>query len=112
MFGGEGGAYDNVSRSIVIPATGQYFVYMRFMLYPCDMKPNKNPEAFEVELKQSIRGYDKDQILIDIRESDDWHDKNVYVGQLFRLHEGDKLRVFLEAGYKLIRRSSFGAFLT
>ncbi|KAM4532171.1 uncharacterized protein V3H82_026034 [Fundulus diaphanus] len=112
VFGGEGGAYDNVSRAIVIPATGQYFVYMRFMLCPCDPKPDKTPEAFVVMLQSSMKGYDEVQNLTYIREDHGCQDKSVYMGQLFELQKGDQLRVFLEAGYELIRKSSFGAFLT
>lgn len=102
-------------HAIVIPETGYYYIYVRFLLQ-CQDGDNKEEtfNRFFIELHKWNKGYNKD-----IKLTEAWDGvmcppygyRTVFVGQLFDLFEGDHVKVWVEDGYNLISRSSFGAFL-
>ncbi|XP_027880398.1 uncharacterized protein LOC114149703 [Xiphophorus couchianus] len=112
-----GGAYSRGLWAIVVPETGLYFVYMKFVL--------KGPARdFRVTLQRRSKGYDRDMDLMGAQDGGPYPTgppdgggghhrvRTVYVGQLFDLWRGDQLKVLISEGQELIDRASFGAFRT
>ncbi len=110
-----GEKYNKEKRAIVIPETGFYFVYVRISLSCQDEDGAANFKRFYVELHKWNEGYNK---TVQLAEAWDGivctseRFRNVFVGQLFDLLKGDHVRVWIGEGYGLIRKSSFGAYLT
>ncbi|XP_044030889.1 uncharacterized protein LOC122865918 [Siniperca chuatsi] len=109
MFGEK---YNKEKHAIVIPVTGFYFVYVRITLSCHD--GDSNFKRFYVELHNWNEGYNKTVCLTEawdgITCTSEWS-RSVFVGQLFDLLEGDHVRVWIGEGYRLITKSSFGAYL-
>ncbi|XP_076614804.1 uncharacterized protein LOC143338350 [Chaetodon auriga] len=111
MFGEK---YDHEKRAIVIPEKGFYFVYVRIALN-CQVEDGaRNFKRFFVRLDNWNEGYNK---TVPLTEAGDGiactpeGSKSLFVGQLFDLLEGDHVSVWIGEGYKLITKSSFGAYL-
>ncbi|XP_035524531.1 tumor necrosis factor ligand superfamily member 15 [Morone saxatilis] len=105
--------YNEKTRAIVIPASGIYFVYVRITL-SCHGEETQNLQLFSLRLRCWNERYTKQRQLTDAKDDVECtqdRSKSVFVGQLFDLNEGDHLSVWIEKGYKLIKTSSFGAFL-
>ncbi|XP_047229215.1 uncharacterized protein LOC124872865 [Girardinichthys multiradiatus] len=114
-FGGDDGTYNSDSRAIVIPVTGHYFVYMRFLLHLCETVENEDLKNFRVKLQKWNEGYQQIVDLTEARDSgkcSEERSRTVFMGQLFDLLKGDHLKVLIYEGYELIHKSSFGAFWT
>nr|XP_046232013.1 uncharacterized protein LOC124052126 [Scatophagus argus] len=112
MFGEK---YDQERRAIVIPEGGFYFVYVRFALRCHEQDRTVNTKRFIVELHKWNKGYQKTVILMDAWDGvscTSEGSRTMFVGQLFDLLEGDHVSVWISEGYKLITRSSFGAYRT
>ena len=105
--------YNDQNRSIVIPDMGVYFVYMKFDLFCPDRTTGSS--RFHVALKRWNKGYGlmmeltKEYSSLDC--SKDMQQSVFFVGQLFDLFQGDHLSVWIQQGYELIFKSSFGVFL-
>lgn len=113
-----GAAYSQDLRAIVVPETGLYFVYMKFVL-------KGRARDFRVTLQRRSEGYDRDMDLMGAQDGGGGPDptgppdgaaqhrvRTVYVGQLLDLWRGDQLKVLISEGQELIDRASFGAFRT
>lgn len=106
----------SAKNAIVIPQTGFYFVYLRIAL----ICPSEHGAAdflrFYVELHSWNKGYNKTVKLTEAWDgvscSPRGVTRNVFLGQLFDLLEGDHVRVWIKEGYKLITKSTFGTYLT
>lgn len=99
--------------AIVIPQTGFYFVYVRIALQ-CSAG-NGNFMRFYVELHSWNKGYNKSVPLMVASERvacTPESSRNLFLGQLFDLLQGDHVSVWITQGYKLIQKSFFGAYLT
>lgn len=100
-------------RAIVIPQTGFYFVYVRIALR-CPAG-DENFMRFYVELHSWNEGYNKSVSLMEAWDGvvcTPGSNRNVFLGQLFDLLQGDHVSVWIREGYKLIKKSFFGAYLT
>lgn len=114
MFGGN--HIDKEKHAIVIPQTGIYFIYVRIDLsYTCEHRDEKLIN-FSAELHTWNENYNKTLKVMSM-----WHSvhcsseelgRTVFDGQLFDLVEGTHISVWIHKGYRLIRKSSFGAYLT
>ncbi|XP_023253576.1 uncharacterized protein LOC111648055 [Seriola lalandi dorsalis] len=113
MFGKE---YNEEKQAIVIPQTGVYFIYVTITLL-CDEETTTQAEDFNkllVQLRRWNEGYDKIVPIMDAWNGVTCTSKvprSVFVGQLFDLLAGDHVSVWIEFGYKLVWKSSFGAYL-
>nr|XP_020474488.1 uncharacterized protein LOC109970916 [Monopterus albus] len=109
MFG-DNYYYNEEKRAILIHENGLYFVYIRITL---SCRSEDGPEGFSVKLQRWNKGYDMIVPLTDAKDGVDCtsqRSRNVFVGQLFDLSEGDHLSVWIDQGYKLIATASAGAF--
>lgn len=74
-------------------------------------------ELFKLELHSWNNGYNKTVVLaqawdgLDCSHGSDVS-RNVFVGQIFELLEGDRLSVFIRQGYSLVAESFLGAYVT
>uniref|UniRef100_A0A8C7Z4U1 THD domain-containing protein n=1 Tax=Oryzias sinensis TaxID=183150 RepID=A0A8C7Z4U1_9TELE len=96
--------YEN--SSIMVPKTGVYFVYVRFIL-GCE----ENNTDFHIKFESWNEAY---PVLSDLTTAK-WSltcssSHTVFIGELFELHKGDQLKVKVEKGCEVIRDSRFGAF--
>ncbi|XP_017297659.1 uncharacterized protein LOC108251756 [Kryptolebias marmoratus] len=103
--------YNRDNHSIVIPVEGTYFVSLRFTLSCPAAEPY---QLFHVKLQRLPEGYN---MYVNLTEVWDGLDcelqqfRTVFVGQLFKLHKGDRLSVWMEKGSKLIYKSWLGLSL-
>lgn len=105
-----GEKYNAERRAIVIPETGVYFVYVKIDLR-CHYE-NQTAE-FYVVLQSWNEGYNKTLSRTHAWEGLECRfgaSRTVVVGELLDLLEGDHVSVWIEKGYKLMSKSSFGAF--
>ncbi|XP_054468912.1 uncharacterized protein LOC129102690 [Anoplopoma fimbria] len=106
--------YDNKKRAIVIPEDGFYFVYVWVALGCHQVDRASNFKEFKVALHKWTEGYNCNVTLIEawdgITCTPDGK-RSVFVGQLFELWKGDHVSVWINRGYKLITKSTFGAYL-
>ncbi|KAL7376991.1 hypothetical protein ABVT39_019453 [Epinephelus coioides] len=110
-----GEEYLRDNSAIVIPKEGYYFVYVRIALGCHDDDGPANFRRFYAELYSWNIAYNQSLHLMDARDGiacTSQQFRSVFMGQLFHLLKGDHLRVCIEEGYKLITKSSFGAYLT
>ncbi|XP_071323030.1 tumor necrosis factor ligand superfamily member 15-like [Trachinotus anak] len=110
-----GERYDEERRAIVIPKTGVYFIYVTVTLTCQEEDPAADFNRFYVELRSWNKGYDMPRLLTKawngITCINSEGPRSVFVGQLFDLLAGDHVSVWIGAGYNLIMKSSFGAYL-
>lgn len=110
-----GETYSQEKHAIVIPETGFYFVYVRIALNCHGEDGAENFKRFIVQLHNWNEGYNKTMKLTEARDGiacTPQGSRSLFVGQLFDLLEGDHVSVWIGEGYKLITKSSFGAYLT
>lgn len=109
-----GGKYDKQKHAIVISETGFYFMYLSLHLR-CHVKVGIDVSSnFVVELQKWNVGYNKTITLAGARESvacTPEFSRTLFVGELFELLEGDHVSVNVKEGYRMIMKSSFGAYL-
>ncbi len=106
--------YNNSSRSIKIPETGFYFIYVKIAL-KCQIVDGVGNRTFYVQLHRKPQGYDKILTILEAMDSvvcSPHGYRSLFVGQLFSLTKGDQVNVWVEKGYSLIKKSSFGAYIT
>uniref|UniRef100_A0A3P9I9T3 THD domain-containing protein n=1 Tax=Oryzias latipes TaxID=8090 RepID=A0A3P9I9T3_ORYLA len=97
--------YEN--SSIMVPKTGVYFVYVRFIL-GCE----ENNTDFQIKFERWNEAYPNLRYLTKAEWSLTCSSSHtVFIGELFELHKGDQLKVKVEKGCDLIRDSTFGLFL-
>lgn len=113
MFGEN---YNEEEHAIVIPQTGFYFVYVRIALRCSSEDSDMNFTSFFAELHTWNKNYNKTLHLMKTWDgvlcTPEGSSRNVFVGQLFELLEGTHVSVWISEGYRLITKSSFGAYLT
>lgn len=105
------------SSNIVIPRNGFYFVYVRTTLRCHNQNDAAVYELFKLELHNWNKGYNQ---TIELAEAWDAVDcaqgsdasRNVFVGQIFDLLEGDHVSVSIKQGAALVTKSFFGAYAT
>ncbi|XP_026153720.1 uncharacterized protein LOC113124814 [Mastacembelus armatus] len=110
-----GDNYNDKKRAIVIPETGYYFVYATFALSCQDEVEDESFKKFYVTLHRWNEGYRQEKTIgsaMDGIECSSDRSRSVFMGQLFYLLNGDHVSVWIEEGYKLITKSSFGAYST
>lgn len=96
--------YEN--SSIMVPETGVYFVYVRFILGCYESNTN-----FRIKLERWNEGYTEYPNLMTAKWSLTCSSShNVFIGELFELIKGDQLKVKVEEGCDVILESTFGAF--
>lgn len=108
---GDSQLFDPQNRSVLIPAGGIYFVYTRFSL-SCS-SDSKRFQLFSVKLQCLPIGYDSYKNLAQVQDGlycqgYPVRSRSVFVGQLFKLMEGDRLSVWLQEGSELVQQSWFG----
>lgn len=96
----------------MIPQTGIYFVYVRMDLsHICEQGVN-----FSADLQTWNENYNKTLNVMRMWDSahcsSELTGRTVFDGQLFDLVEGTHIKVWIHEGYRLIRKASFGAYLT
>uniref|UniRef100_A0A7N6FAL1 THD domain-containing protein n=1 Tax=Anabas testudineus TaxID=64144 RepID=A0A7N6FAL1_ANATE len=105
-----GDGYNKERRAIVIPQTGVYFVYVKTDIHCHNVNGAAN---FYVELQSWNEGYPAVQTLssaLDGLVCPNGAPRTVVVGELLDLLEGDHVSVWVVEGFKLMSKSSFGAF--
>lgn len=105
-------SYSKTKHAIVIPQNGFYFIYVRITLRCNDLEDAK---LFNLELHNWNKGYNKTVCLTEAWDDVDCSQegaRNVFVGQLFDLLQGDHVSVQIKQGYPLITKSLFGAYVT
>ncbi|XP_030005858.1 uncharacterized protein LOC115430105 [Sphaeramia orbicularis] len=110
---GENYIYNKDKQAIVIRQQGFYFLYVRVGL-GCQQRENVE-RKFHMKLHKWTESYNKSQVLTEAWDGVQCSSevsKNMFVGQLFELREGDHVSVWVEDGYQLITRASLGGFLT
>lgn len=105
---------DNMAEkhAIEIPETGEYFMYLRVTL-TCPTKDTSG--KFYVKLQKWNKGYNMTLPITDAFDHiacTSGESRSLFVGELFDLLAGDHVSVWFVEGYNLIRKSSFGAYLT
>lgn len=106
--------YNKEKRSIVIPASGVYFIYLRFTLFCQDTVGEARTQNFGVKLHRWSESYPKLTTELESWEGvqcSSRPNRNLFVGQLFELETGDHVNVSVTNGYRLIKTAFFGAFL-
>uniref|UniRef100_A0A3B3HYI4 THD domain-containing protein n=1 Tax=Oryzias latipes TaxID=8090 RepID=A0A3B3HYI4_ORYLA len=94
--------YEN--SSIMVPETGVYFVYVRFILGCYESNTN-----FRIKLERWNEGYTEYPNLMTAKWSLTCSSShNVFIGELFELIKGDQLKVKVEEGCDVILESTFG----
>ncbi|XP_038590354.1 uncharacterized protein LOC119914897 [Micropterus salmoides] len=109
-----GEKYIAEKRAIVIPETSIYFVYVRIALSCQEKDKTASFTGFHVVLNKWNEGYNKTVAMTQASDGiacTSQAFRNVFVGRLFELLEGDLVSVWIEEGYKLITKASFGAYL-
>ncbi|KAG8010974.1 Phosphatidylinositol 4-phosphate 5-kinase-like protein 1 [Nibea albiflora] len=109
-----GEKYNKEKDAIMIPKTDYYFVYVKITLKCHKLEENDKFQKFGLSLLKWSEGYTQavplthawDGIFCTVGGF-----RSLFVGQLFDLWEGDQVSVWIEEGYELISRSSFGAYL-
>ncbi|XP_032395161.1 uncharacterized protein LOC116704065 [Etheostoma spectabile] len=105
MFGED---YNKEKGAIVIPEDGFYFVYLSVTL-SCSDEGDFN--GFYAVLYNWNEHYDDNRDMMEARDRcTSEGKKSVFVAKLLHLLKGDHLRVRIIKGYKLIDKSSFGAY--
>lgn len=105
------------SKNIVIPRNGFYFVYVRTTLRCHNQDDAAAYVPFKLELHSWNKGYNKTIELVgawdgvDCAQGSDVS-RNVFVGQIFDLLQGDHLSVSIKQGSALVTKSFFGAYVT
>lgn len=90
----------------MVPETGVYFVYVRFILGCYESNTN-----FRIKLERWNEGYTEYPNLMTAKWSLTCSSShNVFIGELFELIKGDQLKVKVEEGCDVILESTFGAF--
>uniref|UniRef100_A0A3Q0RSN7 THD domain-containing protein n=1 Tax=Amphilophus citrinellus TaxID=61819 RepID=A0A3Q0RSN7_AMPCI len=104
--------YNEEKRAIVIPTTGVYFIYLRFILFCQKTVQDATFHNFSVKMHRWSESYTKITTQLDtwegVRCSSEEY-RTLFDGQLFELDEGDHLNVTVTNSYKLIKTSFFGA---
>lgn len=109
--------WDAGSGDIVIPLSGHYFVYVRTTLRCHDKVEGSDYELFKLELHCWNAGYNQTRELaqawdgVDCSRGSDVS-RNVFLGQIFDLLQGDRVSVFIKHGFDLVEESFFGAYDT
>ncbi|XP_060935941.1 uncharacterized protein LOC133012000 [Limanda limanda] len=106
--------YDPERQAIVIPEDGIYYIYIRTSLSCVNVSQTALFNMFYMELHRWNDDYPDSKVLTSSRDGL-WcpHQEfgTVSVGGQFKLSEGDHVSVRIGAGYELIYKSTFGAFL-
>lgn len=111
-----GKSYSKMRHAIVIPQSGYYFVYVRTMVRCHNQVHSRDYEVFKLELHCWNEGYNKTRELTQAWDGVDCSrgsavSRNVFVGQIFNLMEGDHISVFIKHGFALVTKSFFGAYV-
>ncbi|XP_062268346.1 uncharacterized protein LOC133974701 [Platichthys flesus] len=105
---------DQTRKDIVIPKDGVYFIYIRTSLFCRNATGAASSNMFYMQLRFWNENYNESRVLTDAREVVSCPPvafRTVSVQQLFDLSEGDHVSVRIGAGYQLINKADFGAFL-
>ncbi|XP_035039714.1 uncharacterized protein LOC118125360 [Hippoglossus stenolepis] len=104
---------NNKTKAIVIPEDGVYFIYIGTSLSCRNDLGAASFNEFHLRLSRWSQSYIKHTTLAESQDGlmcPPVGFRSVYVGQLFDLSEGDHVSVWIEAGYELIEKSTFGAY--
>ncbi|XP_069370240.1 uncharacterized protein [Paralichthys olivaceus] len=107
--------YDEEKRAVVIPKSAVYFLYIRVSLICPNINNTASFNKFIMHLSSWSKDYMKNPEVLDrFRDGiscsrEDF--RNVFVGDLFDLSEGDHVSVLIKSGYELIEKFTFGAYL-
>lgn len=101
--------------AIHIPEHGFYFIYVKIALScPLGQQP-VDFRRFHVILYRWNENY-KDNVkmseALDGVRCTSPESKTLFIGQLFQLAEGDRVKMWIAEGHQLTRWASFGAFVT
>ncbi|XP_008322720.1 uncharacterized protein LOC103389186 [Cynoglossus semilaevis] len=104
--------YDSQRRAIKIPYAGAYFIYTRVMLscVVCNFK-SFSIFAMEVDIWNKNSNANRPILVQDSMNCQQDGFKNIYMGELFDMSEGDHITVRVKNGTQLIKTAFFGAHM-
>lgn len=105
--------YNASDHAIVIPENGYYSLYLSVTLR-CQNN-DSGFKMFTVKLHKWRKDYCKVSDMVTVFDGlmcRSTESRHVFVGQLFEMMAGDHVKVWIKEGYKLIYKSSIGAYLT